>query len=117
MRSILFTLVAFLSVATAFGRDVNEVPNVHLADSTRFVSDPDGYLSQGAIARADSVLRATWRSSTAEPVMVVVSDIGDNNIDDYATDLFDAWGIGKKDTDNGLLVVISVNDRKAVLRT
>lgn len=116
MRNLLAILIAFLSFA-ASARTVDEVPNVHAADSTRFVSDPDSHLSRAAIARADSILGSVWRSTSAEPVAVIVSDLGGADIDNYATDLFEAWGIGKKDTDNGLLILISVDDRKAALRT
>lgn len=98
-------------------RTVDDIPNVHLTDSTRFVSDPDSYMSAAAIARADSIIGSIWRSTTSEVVAVVVRDLDGNNIDDFATELFEKWGIGKKDTDNGLLILISVDDRKAALRT
>lgn len=118
MKSFILSLFLILTAAPLIGaRAIKDIPNVHLADSTRFVSDPDGYMSAAAIARADSVIGNIWRSTTSEVVTVVVRDLDGNNIDDYATALFEQWGIGKKDTDNGLLILISVDDRKAALRT
>jgi len=35
----------------------------------------------------------------------------------YATDLFSEWGIGRKGKDDGLLILISKKDRKAVIST
>ena len=32
-------------------------------------------------------------------------------MEDYATALFNAWGIGKKDRDNGVLILVAVEDR------
>ena len=32
-------------------------------------------------------------------------------MEDYATDLFNTWGIGKKDRDNGVLILVAVQDR------
>lgn len=116
MRSLIAILIALISLA-AGARTIDEIPNVHLADSTRFVSDPDNLLSSPAISRTDSILRATWRATSAEPVVVVVKDISGSDIDLFATDLFEAWGIGKKDTDNGLLLLISADDRRAAIRT
>lgn len=116
-RYILFLLALLAGALTGVCRTIDEVPNVHVDNRTRYVSDPDNYLSAAAIARADSILGATWAASTAEPVAVIVKDLSGGNIDDYATDLFEAWGIGKSDTDNGLLILISVDDRKAALRT
>lgn len=39
LNILLLSLAAFAATYT-----VDQIPNVHLADSTRFVSDPDGIL-------------------------------------------------------------------------
>lgn len=113
MRRILFfiTLVAAL---TASGRTykVSEVPNVHLTDSTRFVSNPDGILSPAAEAQINQMLRQLMRETKAEVACVAVDDIDPNyEIADFATDLFRHWGIGKEDVNSGLLLLI-VKDRR-----
>lgn len=116
MKKILLLLAALLPlIASAIA--VKDVKNVHLQDRSRFVSDMAGVMSGEALAQADSLLAQVWRSSTAEPVVVIVPDLDGEDINDYATDLFTSWGIGKKDRDNGVLVLVSVNDRKAVIRT
>lgn len=103
--------------ATVCGRTPAEVPNVHLNDSTRYTSDPDGVLSAAAVARVDSLLGDVWRRTTAEPVVVFVDDLSGQDIDSYATDLFGLWGLGKRDRDNGVLILVSRNDRQAAIRT
>lgn len=95
---------------------LNSVPNVHLADSTRFVSNPDGILSAAAEARANELLRKLMRETSAEVACVVVDDVTDDP-EEFATDLFRKWGIGKKDTNNGVLVLIAKDRRHAVIRT
>lgn len=94
-----------------------DVENVHMKDRTRFVSDMAGAMTPAARVQADSLLASMWRLSSAEPVVVIVPELGGEDIDDFATRLFTQWGIGKKDKDNGVLVLISVGDRKAVIRT
>lgn len=95
-----------------------DIKNVHAADSTRFVSNPDGVLSQAAVDSLDREIAGIWRRTTAEPVVVVVGKLQEGyDIDTYATLLFEKWGIGKKDRDNGLLMVVARDDRKAVIRT
>lgn len=97
---------------------VDEVANVHQADRHRFVTDQASVLSPDAVRRIDAALDSVWRSSTAEPVVVIVDRIdGDMTADEFATALFEKWGIGKKDKDNGLLLLMSVDDRRAVIRT
>lgn len=96
---------------------VKSVPNVHVQNSTRYVSNPDGILSPMAQTQADSIISSIWKASTAEVVLVIVDDIDSQSIDDFATELFGYWGIGKSDKDNGLLILIAKDRRKAVIRT
>ncbi len=116
-RYLTLLLIFFAAaVAAAATYSVGTVPNVHLADSTRFVSNPDGILSPEAEARANELLRGLMRETSAEVACVVVDDI-DQEPDDFATDLFRRWGLGKKDTNNGVLVLIAKDRRRAVIRT
>lgn len=107
-------LIAFAATAATYS--VESVPNVHLSDSTRFVSNPDGILSPEAEVHANALLQKLMHETSAEVACVVVDDITDEP-DDFATDLFRAWGLGKKDTNNGILVLIAKNRRRAVIRT
>ena len=114
--SIFLSLLIILPLTAATRPE--DVPNVHVADSTRFVSNPDNVLSAETVARLDTTLAGIWRSTSAEPVVVVIDEMDPStNIDDFATDLFRLWGIGKKDTNNGLLFLVSKNDRRACIRT
>lgn len=112
---ILLTLLLLPAITTAVTPD--KVDNVHLTDRTRYVTDQAGALSPQARQAADSLLADIWRQSSAEPVAVIVPDLSGADIDDYATELFSLWGIGKKDKDNGVLMLISVGDRRAAIRT
>lgn len=115
-RNLIILFAAIMSLAMN-ARTVAEVPNVHVANATSWVSDPDGILSTEARLRADAMLQSLQDSLTVEVPVVIVSDLSGQDIDSYATELFEQWGIGKKDRDNGLLVVISRDDRRAAIRT
>lgn len=39
------------------------------------------------------------------------------SVEEYAVKLFEKWGIGKKGTDNGLLILVSKNDREYKIET
>ena len=107
-----------LAVASALAAySPADIPNVHKANRTRYVSNPDGVLSRQAEERLDSLLGAVWQATSAEVVVVAVDSIEGADIDSFATELFSLWGIGKKDNDNGLLILISRGDRRATLRT
>ena len=111
LNILLLSLAAFAATYT-----VDQIPNVHLADSTRFVSDPDGILSPQALAQTDEIMRTIRRSTSAEAVVVIVDDIEGGDIDGFATDLFTKWGLGKSDVDNGLLILVAKDLRKAAIR-
>lgn len=116
-RNVLFLLIAIAVAVTAMARTPREVPNVHVARATAWVSDPDGVMSAEARAAADSLLNVLNTSRTTEVTVAVVAGLDGQDIDSYATELFELWGIGKRDRDNGLLLLISRDDRRAAIRT
>lgn len=120
LKTALLSLIIFCSsiAATAAGRSVEDIPNVHVADRNQFVSNPDGVLSEHAVTQLNNMLRSVWDRTSAEIAVVAVADTDrPDDIDGFATDLFEKWGIGKEDNDNGLLVLIARDSRRAVIRT
>jgi uncharacterized protein len=81
---------------------------------------PQGYVSDFAKVMSAADIQningklAAFESSTGDQIAVVtVPSIGnDETIETYATKLFAEWGIGKKGNDNGLLILVSPNDRQ-----
>ncbi len=115
--SYILTVVVALSAAAGVYK-VNDLPNVQLADHTKHLVNPDGIVSPAGQARIDSLLLDARRKTSAEIVAVIVDDIDpDTDIDTYATELFTRWGIGKSDKDNGILLLVAKDRRKAVIRT
>ncbi len=118
LRCIL--LVAALTVAlTASAREwrIEDVPRMQVQDSTRLVSNPDGILQPATEAQINTLLRDIRSKSTAEVVVMVLDSIEGGDIDTWAVDLFEQWGIGKKDKDNGVLVLIVPGQRQYTIKT
>lgn len=116
------TLTAFLwaAIAIAFAETYTpkEVPNVHIKDRTQFVSNPDGILSTTAVDSLNRLLSVVWEQTSAEPVVVAIDAMADGYDENkFANDLFELWGIGKKDTENGLLLLIIGDIHRYVVRT
>lgn len=118
-RLILYIFALAVAFAAAAGvYKVDDLPNVQAADRTKHLVNPDGIVSPAAQARIDSLLLDARRQTSAEIVAVIVDDIDpDTDIDTYATELFTRWGIGKSDKDNGILLLVAKDRRKAVIRT
>ena len=91
----------------------SQMENVNVANRYDFVSDPGGYMSAGA---KNSVNERLWRlrqSTSAEVAVAIVPSIGDMPIEDFSEKLFTDWGLGKSDKDNGVLLVIAMEQRRA----
>jgi uncharacterized protein len=115
---IAFIALCFCCFGFAKSYTIDEVPNVQLSDSTRLVSNPDGILSSDAEAQINKILLDIRHKTSSEVVMVVIGNMaGNTDIDNFATDLFTKWGIGKKDKDNGVLIVVAKDAHKYVIRT
>lgn len=60
-----------------------------------------------------SAVTAELLGKTGIPVVVAtLPDIGGADADDYANRLYEAWGIGKKGVDKGVLLLVAVKERK-----
>lgn len=113
---ILLLFLLFCTLVQANEYTVEQVPNVHLNDGRRFVSNPDGVLSTETVNKLDQMLFALQEANTSEVAVVALQSIGDTDIDLFATELFSRWGIGKQN-DNGLLVLLVLDQRKITFRT
>lgn len=113
-----FSLLLGLTFIVSWAIGIDEVPNVHVADRSRYVSNPSGVLSAGAVASLDAEIASLWADTSVEFVVVAVDEV-DSSLtpDEFATKLFEKWRIGKQDNDNGVLLLLSRDDRKAVIRT
>ena len=111
---LIFTIVALLQCNAL---NVRDIPNVQIQDRTRHLSNPDNIISPETQFRIDTLLTGVRERTTSEISVVVVNDLEGNDPDEFATDLFEYWNIGKKDKDNGLLMLVSLNDRSVVMRT
>ncbi len=114
----LFSLFSFTLFA-ATEHTVESIPNVRLTDRTNHVSNPDGILHSQAVTQINQLLRIVEDSLGIEVAVVAVESIGNNDARMFATDLFQHWGLGKKEKDNGLLIqlVTAPEQRSIVFET
>jgi uncharacterized protein len=80
---------------------------------------PQGYVSDFASvvdpASRDSIeaiARELREKTGAELAVVTLADLGGDEIEPVAVDLFGAWGIGKKGKDEGVLILLASQERR-----
>jgi uncharacterized protein len=82
-----------------------------------YVSDPDGVLRPGTAPALNARLDSLDRSGRAHVDVVLVRSIGEEVPKTAATALFNKWKIGRKDTNNGLLMLLVLDQRRVEFET
>ncbi len=107
--NILFLLCSMTIWAGSY--TAYNVPMVHLQDANRYVCDPDGMLNSDSVAVMDALLAELEQSTGIEVVVVAVDKIEDGDCFNFAFNIGRKYGVGKKKSDNGLVIVLSKEDR------
>jgi uncharacterized protein len=69
------------------------------------------------VQRLDLLCGAVDRHAHAQIAVVTIETTGDESISDYAVQLEDAWKVGPKGSDRGLIVLLAVKDHKRWIET
>jgi uncharacterized protein len=79
---------------------------------TGYVNDFAHVLSADTVQQLDATL-AHFEASTSNQIAVVtVPNMGGDYVENYAVKLFEEWGIGQRDRDNGVLLLLAVEEHK-----
>ena len=115
MRKLLFiiTFICLLGEISVQAKEytIKEIPMVHLQDRTRYVSNPDNILSPSAVATMDSILYALEEKTGIQTLVVAVTGIEGGDCFDFAYRLGKEMGIGQKERNNGLVILLSTDER------
>ena len=118
---LLIAALLFVFTATAAAETkqytIDDVPNVRLSDVRQYVTDPSAILSATARDSINSILGRLEKSTGIETAVVMLPSIGDEDIFDFGHELFRKWGIGKKKSDNGLLILFVMDQKKVRFTT
>ena len=79
---------------------------------TDYVNDFAHVLDQNTIAEMDDICRQIDDKAHAQIAVVTIHSTDGVEIDNYAVDLFQKWGVGSKATNRGVLILYAINDRR-----
>ena len=99
-------LLAFLLTSSALF--ALEVPK----RAEGYVTDRAGILSYPVRAHLEDTLRAYEEKTSNQVVVVTLPSLEGNSIEDFSIRLAQAWRVGQKGRDNGVIFLIFKNDRK-----
>lgn len=103
-RAAVFATALLLFAGAAAGQEWPPKP-------TGFVTDAAGLLSPDEISRIERRLRVLEAHTGAQIALVTVPTTTPLAIEEYATSLFERWGVGTRGKDNGILVLVAAGER------
>ena len=103
----LITTIFLLLTITASSQNIPAKPN-----PPRLVNDLANVMSPEEVARLERKLVAYDDSTSSQITIVTIRALNDYPIEEYALKLYRDWGIGNKKTNNGVLIVAAIEDRK-----
>lgn len=113
MKRLFLFLFFFVGITTSAQTvwTVETVPNTRMQGNNIHVSDPDGFLSDSAEMNINAALCSIREQ--ADVFLVTLATIGEAEPKHFATKLFNRWGIGDAETNNGVLLLF-VEDQHAM---
>lgn len=107
LRVLLLVLICGSLPSLLMAQDIPARPN-----PPRLVNDFAGVMSADEVARLEKKLTAYDDSTSNQIAIVTIPSLNDYPIEEYSLKLFRDWGIGNKKTNNGILIIAAINDRK-----
>lgn len=93
-----------------FAQQFPERPN-------RLVNDYTQTLSAGEVDALEQKLVAFDDSTSTQVAVVLIKDLEGYEVADYTQRLAEKWGIGGEKKNNGIIVLVSIGDRKVSIQT
>lgn len=81
------------------------------------VNDFAGVLSAGATARMQGLAAEILQKTGTSVVVGVFKSLDGQDPDQFTNELFEAWGIGKKGEDKGVLIMLAIEERRVRIET
>lgn len=110
---MLVVLLAFTTLAATAKQSV--YPDK--PDPPRLMNDFAGMLTSVQESRLEHKLEAFTRTTSTQITVVTVPNLSGHEVADYSVHVFNNWGIGQAGKNNGVLLLVALDDRKAWITT
>jgi uncharacterized protein len=112
MKKLIILLLLTFSYHIGFAQLPDKPSNYAL------VNDLTGNtLTTDQIQALDRKLKIFEDSTTNQVTVIIMKSVGDYDINDYTQQVAQKWGIGGKEKNNGILLLIAIGDRKMSIQT
>lgn len=85
---------------------------VNIPKPAGYVNDFAKMMTSGERSALEAKLRGYKEGTGNEITVVTIESLGGQTIEQYSIELAEKWGVGKKGQDNGVVLLVSKEDRK-----
>ena len=105
MKSILFSLLFVISIS---GQAQLTVPE----HEGRWIHDDANVLSPQAVSSLELMLKAERDSTSNQIAVLIIPTLEGEIVEEYSLRVAESWRLGQESKDNGVLLLIVINERK-----
>ena len=115
MKQVVLFLFLLLSIGLK-AQSAKEILDSKPTSGT-LVFDYGGFLSKGEAESISSSLTKYFDSTGTQIVVLTLKDLDGYDPNQFAVELGSRWGVGEEKDDNGVVLLLSMNDRKSYIAT
>ena len=86
--------------------------DIDYPDYIGYVNDFAGLMDAASTSDLETLIGGVEKGTGAEMAVVTIDSLEGITIEEYAVELFEYWGIGKADEDNGILILVALLERE-----
>jgi uncharacterized protein len=105
-------IVLLISTVSGWAQEIPARPN-----PPRLVNDLAGVLLSNEADALESKLEAYNDSTSTQIAVVTVKTTGDYDVSEVALKILRTWGVGTKEKNNGIVLLVAVDDHKIRIET
>jgi uncharacterized protein len=107
-KRLAIAAAGLVALGVAFAAEaLQSIPSLH-----ERVTDVTGTLTSQQAAALDATLAALEQRKGAQVAVLMVPTTAPETIEQYATRVFDAWKLGRRNVNDGVLVIVARNDHR-----
>jgi uncharacterized protein len=96
---------------------LKQKPTKLVNDFTKSKENPNGTLTEGQRQALENKLVAFDDSTTTQIAVVIIPSLNGRDVADFNIELGRAWGVGGRENNNGVILLIAKGDRKLNIST
>ena len=115
MKNAIIIIVVTLIFALCFSVTATAI-DLPVPTSDFFVNDFANVIDDAVEDELQSIGVNLYEQTTAQVVVVTVDSLDGYDVSEYALELGREWGVGSEESDNGVVLLLSVNDRQVTIQ-